>query len=45
MIPDHKSRDGRVADWDVLYDALLDPPDPNDRLKEAAGRYRQHGGG
>jgi len=29
-----------AKDWDVFYDALVNPPEPNDKLKEAARRYR-----
>ena len=28
-------------DWDVFYDALVNPPEPNDALKRAAIRYRE----
>ncbi len=28
------------ADWRVFYDALVNPPAPNKRLKEAVRRYR-----
>ena len=34
-----------ARDWDIFYDALLNPSDPNPKLKEAAGRYRRRGGG
>lgn len=27
-------------DWDAFYAAILDPPQPNEKLTEAAGRYR-----
>jgi uncharacterized protein (DUF1778 family) len=32
-------------DWDVFYDALINPPEPNEKLKEAARRYRERVGG
>jgi uncharacterized protein (DUF1778 family) len=32
------------ADWDVFYNALLDPPEPNRKLKAAARRYRERFG-
>jgi uncharacterized protein (DUF1778 family) len=32
-------------DWDVFYDALINPPEPNDRLRAAARRYRERTGG
>jgi uncharacterized protein (DUF1778 family) len=34
-----------AKDWDVFYDALLDPPPPNKKLKDAARRYRERIGG
>jgi uncharacterized protein (DUF1778 family) len=33
------------ADWDVFYDALINPPEPNRKLKAAARRYRERSGG
>lgn len=32
-------------DWNAFHDALLDPPAPNRKLKEAARRYRERVGG
>ena len=32
-------------DWEAFYDALIDPPEPNDRLRAAARRYRERTGG
>jgi uncharacterized protein (DUF1778 family) len=32
-------------DWEAFYDALVDPPEPNDRLRAAARRYRERTGG
>jgi uncharacterized protein (DUF1778 family) len=29
------------ADWQVLYDALTDPPAPNTALRKTYARYRQ----
>ncbi len=29
-----------VKEWDVFYDALVNPPEPNEKL-EAARRYRE----
>ena len=26
-------------DWDAFYDALINPPEPNEALKRAASRY------
>lgn len=31
-------------DWDVFYDALVNPPEPNTKLREAARRYRERVG-
>jgi uncharacterized protein (DUF1778 family) len=31
--------------WDVFYDGLMHPPEPNEKLKEAARRYRERTGG
>jgi uncharacterized protein (DUF1778 family) len=32
-------------DWDLFYDALINPPEPNAKLKAAARRYRERFGG
>jgi uncharacterized protein (DUF1778 family) len=29
------------ADWQAFHDALVDPPQPSERLKKAVRRYRQ----
>ena len=29
------------ADWDVFFDALINPPEPNENLKRAFRRYRE----
>jgi hypothetical protein len=34
-----------ARDWDAFYDALLNPPEPNEKLIEAARRYRERVGG
>lgn len=34
-----------AKDWDVFYDALINPPEPNEKLQEAARRYRGRIGG
>ena len=34
-----------AQDWDIFYDALVNPPEPNERLKKAARRYRERVGG
>lgn len=30
-----------ATDWDTFYDALLNPPEPNEALRAAARRYRE----
>lgn len=30
-----------TTDWDTFYDALLNPPEPNEALRVAAHRYRE----
>jgi len=32
-------------DWDVFYEALVNPPEPNEKLRAAAHRFRQRAGG
>ncbi len=34
-----------ATDWDVFHDALLNPPEPNAALRQAARRYRGRIGG
>jgi uncharacterized protein (DUF1778 family) len=34
-----------AKDWDVFYAALVNPPKPNEKLKEATRRYRERMGG
>ena len=34
-----------AKDWEVFYEALINPPEPNNKLKEAAPRYRERAGG
>lgn len=33
-----------TTDWDIFHAALLDPPPPNKKLKDAARRYRERVG-
>ena len=33
-----------AADWDAFHDALLNPPEPNAALRQAARRYREFAG-
>ena len=44
VIDTHEKISLSTKDWGVFYDALIDPPEPNDKLKEAARRYRERGG-
>jgi uncharacterized protein (DUF1778 family) len=32
------------VDWDIFYNALINPPEPNRKLKAAAHRYRERFG-
>jgi uncharacterized protein (DUF1778 family) len=32
------------TEWNLFYDALIDPPEPNRKLKAAARRYRERFG-
>ncbi len=34
-----------AQDWDIFCDALINPPEPIERLREAARRYRERIGG
>lgn len=34
-----------ARDWDAFYEALVNPPEPNEALKKAARRYRERAGG
>jgi len=34
-----------TADWDAFYDALVRPPAPSRKLREAVRRYRERVGG
>ena len=45
VIESHEQVVLATPDWDVLHDALLDPPGPNATLRNAAKRYRRGGGG
>jgi uncharacterized protein (DUF1778 family) len=41
VIDSHEKITLSARDWDIFYDALINPPEPNERLKAAARRYRQ----
>ncbi len=45
IIDSHEKVTLSARDWDTFYDALINPPEPNEKLKEAARRYRQRVGG
>ena len=45
VIGSHEKITLSARDWEVFYDALVNPPEPNERLKEAARRYRERVGG
>ena len=34
-----------AADWETFFNALINPPKPNKKLKEAVRRYRERVGG
>jgi uncharacterized protein (DUF1778 family) len=34
-----------AADWEIFYNALIDPPAPTKKLKAAVRRYRERVGG
>jgi uncharacterized protein (DUF1778 family) len=41
VIDSHEKVTLSAPDWDDFYDALINPPEPNEKLKEAARRYRE----
>jgi uncharacterized protein (DUF1778 family) len=45
VIDSHEKITLPARDWDVFYDALISPPEPNEKLREAARRYRERVGG
>jgi uncharacterized protein (DUF1778 family) len=45
IIGSHEKTTLSAKDWDVFYDALVNPPAPNEALKKAARRYRERVGG
>jgi uncharacterized protein (DUF1778 family) len=45
VIDTHEKITLSTKDWDVFYDALINPPEPNEKLREAARRYRERVGG
>jgi len=45
VIESHESITLSAQDWDAFYDALVNPPEPNETLRNAARRYRERVGG
>ncbi len=45
VIESHENITLSSKDWDLFYEALINPPEPNEKLKEAARRYRERVGG
>lgn len=45
VIDAHEKTALSAADWEMFYDALINPPEPNEKLKEAVRRYRERVGG
>ena len=41
VIDSHEKITLSAQDWDAFYDALINPPEPNEKLKEAARHYRE----
>jgi uncharacterized protein (DUF1778 family) len=44
VIEAHEKGRLSAADWDVFYEALVNPPEPNEKLREAARRCRERVG-
>jgi uncharacterized protein (DUF1778 family) len=40
IIERHETVSPAPADWDVFFDALVNPPEPNEGLKAAVHRFR-----
>ena len=45
VIDSHEKITLSAKDWEVFHDALVNPPEPNERLRQAARRYRERVGG
>lgn len=45
VIDSHEKVVLSAQDWEVFYDALVNPPEPNEKLRQAARRYRERAGG
>ena len=44
VIDSHEKITLSAKDWEAFYDSLIDPPEPNETLREAARRYRERVG-
>ncbi len=45
VIDSHEKITLSAPDWDVFHDALVNPPEPNEKLRDAARRFRERVGG
>jgi len=45
VIDSHEKVILSATDWEVFHDALVNPPEPNEKLRKAARRYRERVGG
>lgn len=45
VLASHEKITLSAGDWEVFYDALINPPEPNEKLKEAVRRYHERIGG
>lgn len=45
IINSHERITLSATDWETFYNALINPPEPNEKLKEASRRYRERVGG
>lgn len=44
VLAEHKTITLSAVDWDAFYDALLDPPGPNSKLRAAFRHYHKSKG-
>ncbi len=45
VIDSHEKITLSAKDWEIFHDALVNPPEPNEKLREAARRYAERVGG
>lgn len=45
VIEAHEKITLSAADWETFHDALINPPEPTETLKQAVRRYRERTGG